>query len=57
MKAARDESRSSLLVYASEKAVSYEAGDLPQQLRVRLNTSLPIIVTLTEYRTLSARII
>ena len=36
LKAARDESRNVLLVYASDKAVSYKIGDLPPQLRVRV---------------------
>lgn len=37
MKAAKDESRTALLVYASEKAITYEASDLPSQLRVRFH--------------------
>lgn len=33
LKAAKDEARNALLVYASERAISYEAGELPSQLR------------------------
>ena len=36
LKAARDESRTALLVYASERAVKYESEDLPPQLRVSI---------------------
>lgn len=36
LKAAKDESRTALLVYASERAVNYESGDLPPQLRVSI---------------------
>lgn len=39
LKAARDESRTALLVYASERAVNYESGDLPPQLRVSMFTA------------------
>ncbi|MCJ1469641.1 hypothetical protein MMC07_008277 [Pseudocyphellaria aurata] len=39
LKAAKDESRTALLVYASEKAMSYECGDLPSQLRVRFRVA------------------
>lgn len=36
LQAATTDSRSALLVYANEKAISYESGDLPSPLLVRL---------------------
>lgn len=44
LKAAKDESRTALLVYASERAVNYESGDLPPQLRVSICILLIIAI-------------
>lgn len=45
LKAARDESTRALLVYASERAVGQEVGELPLQLKVRFIQSLVSAIT------------
>lgn len=56
LKAAKDDSKNATLVYASEKAISYQVEDLPSQLRVTYVLIYPSFFLLTVFRILFGEI-